>query len=223
MNMFLRKLAGFVLVSLFGCGFSSAQTAATPPIHVSDSWVYEDSNARTKRMSLLFLTTTAVNEKGAEVKRRTMDGRQVATLTFNKAGAQIAEDGYVNGIVKIPTTLAVGQTVTGPWSTKTGFSGKWKSTVAAQESVTVPAGTFQAWRIEYESSGDGGFSAKQTLWFVPEVKQYVKQSTVLWPAGDRYLQELVAFRVVGADTKILSATAPSIDQNQLAFMNAPVQ
>ena len=48
--------------------------------------------------------------------------------------------------------------------------------VAGKESVTVPAGTFEAWKVEVSSPDSG---ATQTLWVVPDTRRVVKMSATL--------------------------------------------
>jgi len=62
--------------------------------------------------------------------------------------------------------------------------------VAGVESVTVPAGTFEAYRVEI-SSADGG-SDKKTLWIAKDSRKVVKETAVLASMGGAALtQELV--------------------------------
>ena len=48
--------------------------------------------------------------------------------------------------------------------------------VVGRESVTVPAGTFDAWKVEVASAGTGGTT---TLWVTPDTRQVVKVGAVL--------------------------------------------
>lgn len=48
--------------------------------------------------------------------------------------------------------------------------------VLGKESVSVPAGTFQAWKVELSSADGGGVT---TLWVVPETRQVAKISATL--------------------------------------------
>ncbi len=57
----------------------------------------------------------------------------------------------------------------------------WQLSVAGSESVTVPAGTFQAYRVEIVSA-DGG-SDKRTLWVAKDSHKVVKTSAVLASMG----------------------------------------
>jgi len=53
--------------------------------------------------------------------------------------------------------------------------------VTGAESVTVPAGTFEAWKVEL-SSAEGG-PEKSTLWVAKDVRKPVKSSTVMAQMG----------------------------------------
>jgi len=54
-------------------------------------------------------------------------------------------------------------------------------TVAGSESVTVPAGTFDSFKVEI-TSGDGG-ADKQTLWVAKETRKPVKMASVMGSMG----------------------------------------
>ena len=60
-------------------------------------------------------------------------------------------------------------------------------TVAGKEDVTVPAGTFNAWRVEVSSADGGG--DKKTVWIVAETHKVVKVSAVLASMGGAVLTE----------------------------------
>ena len=57
--------------------------------------------------------------------------------------------------------------------------------VAGSEKVTVPAGTFDAWKVEV-TSGDGG-SDKSTVWITKDSRQPVKISSVMTSMGGAVL------------------------------------
>jgi hypothetical protein len=62
--------------------------------------------------------------------------------------------------------------------------------VAGVEQVTVPAGTFDAYRVEV-SSADGG-TVKKTVWITRDSHKAVKESDVVASMGGAVLtQELV--------------------------------
>ena len=53
--------------------------------------------------------------------------------------------------------------------------------VAGKEDVTVPAGTFNAWRVEV-TSADGG-ADKKTVWIAPDTHKVLKVVAVLASMG----------------------------------------
>jgi hypothetical protein len=59
--------------------------------------------------------------------------------------------------------------------------------VAGKEEVKVPAGTFQAFRVEV-SSADGG-SSRRTVWVVGDSHKVVKVSAVLVEMGGATMTE----------------------------------
>ena len=59
--------------------------------------------------------------------------------------------------------------------------------VAAAESVTVPAGTFDAWKVEV-TSADGG-ADKKTIWVTKDTRKVVKVSAVLASMGGATVTE----------------------------------
>jgi len=63
-------------------------------------------------------------------------------------------------------------------------------TVAGAESVTVPAGTFDAWRVEL-SSADGG-ADKKTLWIAKDSHKVVKAKATLSSMGGAMMTQELA-------------------------------
>jgi hypothetical protein len=85
-----------------------------------------------------------------------------------------------------------------------GGNGDWTARVIGWETITVPAGTFQAIRIELDNSCyvtgvDGGVCGQQDrVWYAPEVKRHVKlerRSNRGPYMGVNILEELVEFRL----------------------------
>ena len=76
---------------------------------------------------------------------------------------------------------------------------QWKAQVAAAESVAVPAGTFQAFRIEYDASfatrqGNRSWTGthKETAWYAPQAMRIVKrESRQSVPANKFFEHEVV--------------------------------
>jgi hypothetical protein len=75
-----------------------------------------------------------------------------------------------------------------------------------EEAVTVPAGTFQAFKIEYDASfatrqGNQSFTGthKETAWFAPELQRFVKrefeQAVPSRNFLDHHVIELLSFKL----------------------------
>jgi len=82
---------------------------------------------------------------------------------------------------------------------------RWKANVVAAEAVTVPAGTFQTFKIEYDgryfahqSDQSWTGSHKETAWFAPGINQFVKRELEQRAPGRNFLNhhviELVSFK-----------------------------
>jgi hypothetical protein len=82
---------------------------------------------------------------------------------------------------------------------------RWKAKVVAVEAVTVEAGTFQAFKIEYDgryfahqSDQSWTGSHKETAWFAPSVNRFVKREVEQRSPGrnflDHHVVELVSFK-----------------------------
>jgi hypothetical protein len=82
---------------------------------------------------------------------------------------------------------------------------RWKAKVVAAETVTVEAGTFQAFKIEYDgryfahqSDQSWTGSHKETAWFAPAINRFVKREVEQRAPGrnflDHHVVELVSFK-----------------------------
>jgi len=87
--------------------------------------------------------------------------------------------------------LAVGYTTTfRNFDLQSGKVKLLQLSVAGEESVTVPAGTFNAYRVEVSSADGGG--DKKTLWIAKDSRKVVKASAVLAAMGGASMtQELL--------------------------------
>jgi hypothetical protein len=82
---------------------------------------------------------------------------------------------------------------------------RWKANVVAVETVTVAAGTFQAFKIEYDGryfahqgSQSWTGSRKETAWFAPSINRFVKRELEQRAPGQNFLDhqviELMSFK-----------------------------
>ena len=170
------------------------ESVDAPELHVGDTWVFDSIDGYKNVRE--FTIETRVAEIGPDrvtlAWRRTDDraaGTTVATRSLNwierrsPAGVNVADPFYPD----LAFPLAVGKT----WTQRVTFHARYeqertivaelKGTVVGWEQVTVPAGTFDALRIDL--SGDyrgesGNFNWKgymqHKLWYVPEVHRVVR-------------------------------------------------
>jgi hypothetical protein len=108
-----------------------------------------------------------------------------------------AGESYVRGLdLKSLWPLKVGNTITQTVK-GVGYDGKPYTTkvtvtVAAYEKVTVPAGTFDAFRVEERKEGD---AAPRTGWWAPAIALSVKQSFPDWQDRNKLkVYELAAIK-----------------------------
>jgi hypothetical protein len=107
-------------------------------------------------------------------------GGQSKPLNFDLGGELFADAGAGYSIAALP--LADGYTATfRNFDVQKQKVKLMQLKVAGSESVTVPAGSFDSWKVEL-SSADGG-PDKATVWVSKEGRKMVKMSTVLAQMG----------------------------------------
>lgn len=144
--------------------------------------------------------TVATGQEGdACTSRRTSGGTAMVLREHSGLVGSVdaAGESYVRGLdLKSLWPLKVGNKISQPVN-GIGHDGKPYTTtvtitVAAYEKVTVPAGTFDAFRVEERKADD---SAPRIRWWAPEVSTTVKQSFPDWQDRSRLrVYELAAIR-----------------------------
>ncbi len=212
-----------LVVSFFMAASAWAQetrpTAQQPVRQVGDEWTYtivSNGLYMGKRRHMFGGTATYRHQSAFRITSRLLDVRSEKVRAFledsdhfyTPAGAWIGErlgpgrEDYAEP--PLPITL---------WPLEVGK--RWSATVSyylevdnipqvqnrfrviAYESVTVPAGTFEAFHLEhrafhpeYPTSG-----SSMDYWYAPAVKNMVKYKGVDWHSGFNYVMELVSYRV----------------------------
>jgi hypothetical protein len=142
---------------------------------------------------------TTGQEGDACTSQRTSDGKtMVLREHWNVIGSvDPAGEAYARALnLKSLWPLRVGNSLTQDVHA-TGYDGKPYTskvsiTVAAYEKVTVPAGTFDAFRIEERKEGD---TTPRLRWWAPSIAMTVKQSFPDWRDRSKVLvYELAAIR-----------------------------
>ncbi|MCW5737826.1 MAG: hypothetical protein KIS73_27140 [Enhydrobacter sp.] len=158
-------------------GKASAQTAEFKCPAIGTQFTYQGE-------SFGGVNTATGQDGNACLFNRTSDGKaETLRVHWGLIGSVDAQgDSFAKGIdLKSLWPLKVGNTTTGT-VTVVGRDGKsYTSTVtmlvAASEKVTVPAGTFDTFRVEETKAGS---TARNIHWWAPAIANSVKQSFPDW-------------------------------------------
>lgn len=178
----MRQRVQFPVFAALLCSSLWAQAQAPavverPQLRSGDQWVYQvrdgwtgrDTDRQTIRFErqegerLIFLRQTTADAEPATVR---------SDLDLNTCAPMLdSEQEVCARLLQFP--IVKGQSVSYeryPLASREGHT-QGKCTVAEQESVTVPAGTFDTWRIECQGfwnhrSGSSG-SLRLTAWYAP--------------------------------------------------------
>ncbi len=176
-------------------------TAEAPEIKVGDSWIYVSTNLWKKTRGRQFRRDVlSIGEREIRMKQGGLDGRGARMMIYTSQLNFVEEDPGTPRHRKFSTfypmysfPLQVGKT----WEHETKFTlassaSIWEfnygATVLGIEKVAVPAGTFEAFKIELKGRyrwTDGanmwGGWQSETCWYAREVKAAVKcEYTDFW-------------------------------------------
>ncbi|MFO1323787.1 MAG: hypothetical protein U1F15_06955 [Burkholderiales bacterium] len=208
------RLVSLVLGLLSLSSFAwAAETAEQPVWELDDSWTYARTffatplTHRTEQSSF----TLVVREKGQDSYvmqvsgvdsggKATQGRRQwsLATNFVNRGGSS----GKLQEYIWYKWPLEEGKTWEMAWFQESLGEGVWKAKVRGWETVTVPAGTFRAMRIELDNSCyyggvDAGFCGQaDVVWYSPQVKRHVRMERRTFKGnymGTNMLEELTAY------------------------------
>ena len=199
MNSILRLLA--VIVCLVAPGISHAQKAEMPApsaFNVGDSWEWREVDSRTK-LEEGTRTRTVVNHGGI-LKFSYGNGQNNSQTRFGQISAAfIGKPSQKKPWRVWPLEVGKKWVFDADWVRRSdGVTGNTKqdAEVVAYEEVTVPAGKFMAFKIEYRgwSRNSGGGNGKQddTYWYAPDAMADVKH--IRDDGYNMYTQELVSYK-----------------------------
>ena len=171
---------------------ASAQTADFKCPATGTEFTFHSSGADTKSVA-------SGREEGVCLMQRGAGDKAVTVRTYwgLVGSVDAAGESFVRGLdLKSLWPLKVGnktvQTVNGVGYDGKSYSTNVTITVAAYEKVTVPAGTFDAFRVEESKAGEPRL---RTHWWAPAVSLSVKESFPDWQDGARYkVYELVSIK-----------------------------
>ena len=194
-------------------GAAESDPFERPQVKAGDSWAYRRVDYFTNQPEGLFRdSVTFANERVIQtVGQRGKDPQEIdSTFTAEWNFVSSANGGIFNpdqGLFRFP--LRPGDTHEARYSTKFPLQGAYevrherRVKVVGWEDVTVPAGKFRALRVESEGRFqrvDTAISgtAKETAWYAPEVKRYVKWTFENWNFRGRvqwWGMELLEYKV----------------------------
>jgi len=210
-ELFTRFLSAIVVAAALQLGMAQAADAAEAPQYkVGDTWKYGRTdlwrNERTEGWTLTVAGIADGQVRFDGLNERKENFRLFYTLDGN----------YISGgrnhikpyVPQLSFPLAVGKTWSGEyeWKNRQGIYGTSdiKVKVLARETVTVPAGTFDAFKIEsqgsYRRSDSSGVGSMRSLyWYAPSVKRIVREeyrdTTTMGQQWDQHITVLESYKL----------------------------
>jgi hypothetical protein len=163
-------------------GFAEAPVAEQPTYHEGDTWVFMQKNIKKnkeRKIKLEFLRMDGDNYVFLK------NGKKEVKWDSGLTSFKRKEHGrYPGPVIRFPLKQGKRWDYThlsgkygGPDITKRSTKRTTTFEVVAYEEVTVPAGTFGAYRIIATVEGGAGQQVKRgthTYWYAPDVKQIIK-------------------------------------------------
>jgi hypothetical protein len=184
-------------------------SVARPDIRVDDRWIYRRSDYRFEPPVLLYeLRVSFVDQRAIHtvLARQGRPRDSDATWTPEWNSVVSVDDGIVDtrggGLLQFP--LSAGRAYSASWEMRRPRAGRFHVRhdrtvkVVGWEEVEVPAGRFQALKVEAEGrwgrlDNTAAGWARNTVWYVPAVKRWVK--SLYEDANGKVGEELVFFVV----------------------------
>lgn len=208
----MRALAALLLVVFLAYpAFSAAQAdapVAKPNVKVDDRWVYRRTDRRMKPPTAIYeIRVSFVDSRviHAVVEQQGRRRETDATWTPEWNAVVAPDEGVVElekGMFQFP--LSPGRQYPAAWEIRRPRAGAFhvrherKVAVVGWEDIEVPAGKFRALKVQ----ADGHFrrfdklasdEARNTYWYVPQVKRWVKH--VYQDVQLEVVEELYFYRV----------------------------
>ena len=179
----------FFAVAFLCAAVAQAQDVQRPDVKAGDSWTFRRVEYETNAVTAVFVTrATFANDRVIQLVSNRQGGEKEIDSIFTAEWNQVssANSGIFEphqDIFRFP--LRPGNTHEARYEVKFPQQGAYhvrherKVRVVGWEEIEVPAGRFRALRVESQGSFqrlDRSLSgtAKEVMWYAPEVKRYVK-------------------------------------------------
>jgi hypothetical protein len=186
-----RLFAAFALLCM-GYQIAAAPTPSpAPEVHVGDTWKYRNVDGFTEEVGAQFThRVVEVNDREIVIQLRNSNGVKSALRYFNHewnpidVGETKYDPYYPEFKFPISAGMAWNQKFTSSTSDGNGNSGYVTAKVSSLEKVTVPAGTFDAYRIERNVETRAANASATvtkwqiTTWYAPTAKKFVRRESV---------------------------------------------
>lgn len=179
--------AVFIAIALLPAA-AGAEMVDKPAPHVGDCWTYRQTDLSNDEMGRSKYCVAALSDTTITATQEDTSGQPNETMTLDRSGNTTRSGDKIwepSNLAHLFPAIG-GETWSGRMRVKNGKAGPYQSClvqgkVLPAETVTVPAGTFQALRFESEvecwdtSTKTAGFTVKilNIRWYAPEINNNV--------------------------------------------------
>jgi len=212
MTKLIQFLSGLALLSMTTqAAFSQALSIDRPALKPGTEWIYKVDNSKRDRPGPASELKRVIKEVGANeytIELTTPAGSRTTamSLDLNPFSEGMTTSGRASDALPyFAFPLAPSKTYSGSLSYPSPFGNvtfkvDMNTQVLGWEEVSVPAGKFRALKIEANgktSSSTINGTRKVTLWYAPEVANYVRMEFEMSysPASGKSVQELISYSV----------------------------
>jgi len=206
----LRKLFLPILVAFGILGTAWADNSVgIPDVHIGDVWKYRNIDGYSNETNLEFShRVVKLNDKEIviQLQNKNVSGKRLQYLTreWNVIDSGDVKWEPFNPEYKFPMSVGITWNQEFKFSDDKGssYSCFVRAKIVALEKVTVPAGTFDAYRIERDierrsTSADANVTkGRMITWYAPVAKKYVRRESIAFSNGrerDKNIDELLEY------------------------------
>lgn len=212
--MIKKFLAACCLLAVFlGSGVANAQTPATaaPPVFtVGDTWVFQDTEFN--KVTFFVDTVQSVNDKEVVFIRRSTERPEPRPVTYTVDGNTPATSTRT-----FPLALVFPLKVGAEWAGRSTSGGRTHSDITkviGYGKIQTPAGEFDAYQIERNSSTEGRpITSRQVYWWAPQLNRMIlRDHKTRGGDNEQFTEVLVGYSVtVGSVVKSNFVDVPGCD------------